>query len=390
MTDQAVSTFASTFGTFAISWIVYDITGSKIAMGSLWLVTFFAQMVIRFLAGPFIDQWSKVSMMRLSESIRLLSYLCLFVLSLNGHVTFTFLYIAAFLSSIVVYDTAASALLPTMIKKENLVKSNAKISGINQLMRLITLPVAGLLIGLIGQKGSLLLITLLFFLSLCILRELKEPVDKARKIQKWKSQFKSGITIYMKHKILLKLGLFIATTSFGVSATQAMYIPYVSDILGGSSFIYGLFTAAFPLGYIIGSFIVGKLEEPKKYLYVFMVGALFAGGITYICLGFTRTTWIAISIETIGGMVMPFWNVYSTTLYQRIVPETLLGQVFSMRFLLTKAANPIGILYGTFCATTFSLPIMFLTVGIIICVVTGIGVVFMSSESSKDLEQYSV
>jgi hypothetical protein len=38
--DQAISSFASTFGTFIISWLVYDITGSKLAMGGLWMIIF--------------------------------------------------------------------------------------------------------------------------------------------------------------------------------------------------------------------------------------------------------------------------------------------------------------------------------------------------------------
>ncbi|USK26757.1 hypothetical protein LIT32_14720 [Bacillus sp. CMF21] len=74
---------------------------------------------------------------------------------------------------------------------------------------------------------------------------------------------------------------------------------------------------------------------------------------------------------------MPFWNIYSTTLYQRLVPDLVLGQILSVRFLLTKAAAPLGILYGTFCASQIGISALFLSVGLLICIVSGAGAVIL-------------
>ncbi|RFU69677.1 MFS transporter [Bacillus sp. V59.32b] len=381
--NQLFSTFASTTGTFILSWMVYDLTGSKTAMGGLWLVNIFGQMIVQFLAGPVIDRWKRTTMMQLSEWIRFFSYSIVLLLFFLGETRVEILYAVSFLTSIVVYDSAANALIPKIVDKDKLVKVNARISGLVQLIRLVALPIAGIMISTWGQRASLMMIVALFFMSILMIRYINEPAINAGKKQTWSSQFKKGIHIYKQHTILLYLGLFITTTSFGVFATQAMYIPYVKEILGGSSFEFGLFSAAFPFGYIIGTYIVGKLNEPKKYLYHTMVAALFIGGLTYISLGFTTNLGVALLIETLAGITMPFWNVYSTTLYQRLVPESLLGQVFSVRFLLTKIVTPLGILYGTFCATVFSIPALFFSVGIIICLVSGIGLMFMSTFIAK-------
>lgn len=381
--NQLISTFASTTGTFILSWMVYDLTGSKVAMGGLWLITVFGQMLVQFLAGPVIDRWKRTTMMQFSELLRFLSYSIILLLFSIGDPMVEILYAASFLTAIVVYDSAANALIPKIVDKDRLVKVNARIAGLVQLIRLIALPIAGIMISAWGQKASLLVVSALFFISIWMIGYISETANNALKKQTWSSQFKKGIQIYRQHPILLYLGLFIATTSFGVFATQAMYIPYVKEILGGSSFQLGLFSAAFPFGYLIGTYIVGKLTEPKKYLYHTMVAALFAGGLTYIALGFTKNIAIALFIETLAGVAMPFWNVYSTTLYQRLVPETLLGQVFSVRFLLTKIVTPLGILYGTFCATVFSIPALFFSVGFIICLVSGIGLMFLSALIAK-------
>lgn len=385
--NQIISTFASTFGTFCISWLVYDVSGSKMAMGGLWFISIFGQLIVRLFAGPFIDRWKRTTMMKLSEAIRFISYLFAFILWVNGNVSVEILYIVSFLSSIVVYDSAANALIPKLVSRDHLVKINAKISGFVQLVRFLSLPLSGLITANMGEGKGLIFIAILFMLSLCMLYFIKESNNTVVGKQTWGKQFKAGIQIYQQYKILVLLGLFVSATSFGVFATQAMYIPYVSEILGGSSFEYSLFAAAFPFGYIIGSFIVGKLKEPKKHLYLIMVSALFIGGFTYIGLSLTKTVTVALIIETIAGISMPFWNVYSTTLYQRLVPESILGQVLSVRFLMTKAVTPLGIVYGTFCAATFGLPILFFSIGVMICIVSGIGLLWLTTHSQMKIEE---
>jgi MFS family permease len=384
-TSQVLSVFASTLGTFTVSWMIYDQTGSKTAMGGLWLISICGQMSVQFLAGPYIDRWKRITMMRLSEVIRIVAYAIALLLFLFKPLPILPLYFVSLLSSIVVYDSAASAIIPKLAPKDKLVKVNARIAGMVQLVRLITLPIAGIIVTSLGYMISIGLIIALFMISFVLLNWVPEPDVDTMVKPKWASQFKNGLKIYKTDKILLLMGFFISVTSFGVFATQAMYIPYVSEILRGESFEYGLFAASFPIGYILGTFIVGNLKEPEKYLFIVMLTALFAGGVTYVLLAITKTLMAAILIEAAAGVFMPFWNVYSTTLYQRIVPQSIMGQVFSVRFLLTKAATPLGIIYGTFCASTFGLPMLFLSIGALICTVSGVGITVMCIKRPRSI-----
>ncbi|MGG4491127.1 MFS transporter [Metabacillus idriensis] len=388
--NQLLSTFASTFGTFCISWIVYADTGSKIAMGGLWLVNIAGQLLIQFLAGPYIDRFRRTAMMKASESIRFSAYFLLWLLLITDNTEIGFLYLTAFLTSITFYDPAAAALVPKLIKNEEFVKVNAKLSGGVQLMRLIALPASGLILTAVHIQEALLFTSMMFFISYLMIIKIKEPSIAKLKQNSWLSQFREGIHIYRKHQILLVLGCFITVTSFGVFAAQTMYIPYVVEIIGGSSFEYGLFAAAFPLGYILGSYGAAKIREPKQSFYLVMTSAVFLGGCTFLALGVAKVLWIAIFIEVIAGTVMPFWNIYSTTLYQRLVPDSILGQVLSIRFLLTKAAAPLGIIYGTFCASQFGIPALFLSVGLLICVVSGGGLVILAFLKNRNMVQRSM
>ncbi|WP_282034028.1 MFS transporter [Metabacillus indicus] len=376
--NQLLSVFASTFGTFLLSWILYEETGSKLAMGTLWLVSISGQMIVQFIAGPYIDRFKRTSVMRGSEALRAFVYLLLLLFITAGFNEEALLYAAAFFTSITAYDPAAAALVPKLVHKEELVKVNAGISGGVQLMRFLTLPAAGFLVSVLNEKSSLILIVCAFSISFIMIGFLLEKHTEIDDKATWIKKFKEGTLVYRKHKILLFLGGLVSITSFGVFAAQTMYIPFVSEVLGGSSYEYGLFAASFPLGYIAGSFAASRIKVKDTSIYQIMMLALFIGGSTYLALGAAKTLAAAMVIEIAAGAAMPFWNVYSTTLYQRLVPQSILGQVFSVRFLMTKAAAPLGIVYGTVCAAQFGIQFLFLSIGAIICTVSGGGLLFFA------------
>lgn len=384
--DQGISKFAATFGTFVISWLVYDLTGSKLAMGTLWMVSLCTQIIVQLGMSPYLDRWARKKVMMISELVRWMAYVGILLLLVQNLLSVEVLYAAAFLTSIVIYDPAANALLPSVVKNDELMKANAKISGIGQMMRLLALPSAGFLIGFWGGFESLVFVVGLFSVSVLLLMFLEEKNFVPSKIESWWKQSKKGISFYKEQPILIILGFFIAITNFGIFATLSMYIPYVTEILGGSSFEYGLFAASFPLGFVMGTMLVGRIKEPKEHRYTVMLGAVFIGGASYLLLGITTLFWLAILIEIMAGIVMPFWNVHSTTLYQRVVPNEMRAQVFSVRFIISKAAAPLGILYGTFCATYYSIPALFLSVGLLTCSITAIGMVVLQRSIGKRRE----
>ena len=45
------------FATFVQSWLMYELTGSKLAMGSLWLVFMLPGVLVQLVSGPCLDRW---------------------------------------------------------------------------------------------------------------------------------------------------------------------------------------------------------------------------------------------------------------------------------------------------------------------------------------------
>ncbi|MED4126737.1 MFS transporter [Shouchella miscanthi] len=382
--NVALSTYANNFGAFLISWLVYDITGSKLAMGSLWMVIIITQLVVHFLVGPSLDNWRRKNVMFVSEAFRLIIFGIILFLAIFNQLNVILLYVCAFLVNVVFYDPAANALIPSIVKRDQLVKANAKLSGAQQFMRLLGILSAGL-VTFIGAINSLIFVTIMLFLSVILIAKINENGIKIRERQSWLNQFKEGTVIYKHKPILLYLGLFLAVTNFGIFAAQIMYIPFVYEDLGGTALSYGLFAASWPIGYVIGAKIMSKLPDFSYGIKIrLMMLSLVIGGLTFIFLGFAKIIWVAILIEVIAGLVGPFWNVYSSNLYQVVVPDKIRAQVFSVRFLIGRCATPLGIIFGTAIATIYGISSMFIMVGLITTIIAIFGY-FLMRNISKNL-----
>lgn len=379
--DIAISTYANNFGAFLISWLVYDLTGSKLAMGGLWMVIITTQLLVQFIVGPYLDNWQRKKIMIISEIFRLIVFLAILFLALFGELNIFVLYASSFLITIVFYDPAASALIPSIVPKDDLIKANAKFSGIQQFMRIFGILSAGL-VAIIGHISALFLVIVLLCISIILINNITEKGKIINERQPWLQQFKKGTVIYKKQPILLYLGAFLAISNFGIFAAQTMYIPFVYENLKGDSISYGLFAASWPLGFVIGSILLSKIPEfsfPVKAR--LMILSLVVGGVTFIFLAYTTELWVAILLEVLAGISGPFWNVYSSQLYQVLVPDNIRAQVFSVRFLIGKCAAPLGILFGTFIATTLGINMLFIIIGLSTTIVTLIGYIFMSNFS---------
>ncbi len=56
---NGISELGGAFGTFCNSILIYQLTGSKLALGSMWLLYFIPSLVLQLFIGPFIDRWSR-------------------------------------------------------------------------------------------------------------------------------------------------------------------------------------------------------------------------------------------------------------------------------------------------------------------------------------------
>lgn len=364
---QAASGLGSTFATFSISWLVYDMTGSKMAMGSIWLAFMLPNIIIQMFAGPYLDRWDRKKVMIFSEWFRGAVFLIPALLLPLGILESWHLYVVSIAIGLAqpLFYPASMAYVADILPKENLTKGNSVLEGTGQLMTLLGPTLGGIMISLFSVE--LVLFILIFALGVSGMLLMMNPSSKKQRVEQkesWFIQFKEGLQFYRIYPVLFWVGIMMMFINFSSGAAQPMFLPYITDELGGTAFQYGLFTSAFSLGMVGGSLITGLLKEPRNRKRV-MLGSLFMGGLFFIGLAWTPYYWLALVFSFGQGLFAIIFNINNTTLYQRRVPDHLRGRVFSVRILLAQAGIPFGAALGGMFAEAFSIPLLFAVLGML-------------------------
>lgn len=360
-----MSIFASNLGSFLISLLVYDMTGSKLATGGVWLIVSITQLIVQFILGPFLDSWPRKSVLLISESFRAIIFLGILLSIIVFQRPLVILYISVFLINLSLFEPVANAFIPSLVNKSELHTINGKFSSIQQLMRIFGMMSAGV-VNLIGIEYGIMLVIILFVISTFLVFGIKDtkPITKAKTT--WLFQFKKGLQIYRERPTLLYLTILLAISNFSVAAVSSMSIPYVYEILQGNSVSYGFYTSAWSIGYIVGGSLYTKSSGKKGIFSVRgMIMSLIIGSFSYLLLAVTNNIVLAIIIECIAGLSAPIWNIHSAYLYQINTPDDIRAQVFSMRTLIGRSISPLGILFGTVYSTFFGVQHMMIVVGIL-------------------------
>ncbi|MBP3040151.1 MFS transporter [Bacillaceae bacterium Marseille-Q3522] len=364
---SAVSELGGAFGTFCNSVIIYELTGSKLALGSMWLLYFIPSLLLQLVIGPFIDKWSRKWTMIFSQWTRgavFLFPLCaIFLDVLEPWHVYAVQLVVGLITPF--YVPASQAITPAIISAGHLEKANAALDGMVRLMTFLAPILGGIIVEYISVKLTLVLVCCFLFISGFLLLFLKEKRARLVIRQTWLEQFVAGFAYFFRSPTLVWLGIFLAIVQFAVGVTMVINLPFITEELSASYDMYGLFMAGFPLGFVIGSFFVGKTTfANRRFL---MLGSLVVGGITYMCLTIIQHAIFAVFTEVIAGVALAYFSIYNRSILQRTVPDSLMGKVLSVRMFIYRAGMPLGIVTGGVLSEQIGIRPLYLLIGLFIC-----------------------
>ena len=347
--------------------LLYQLTGSTSALGMMWLVYFLPSLVIQLAAGPMIDRLPKKSIMAVSQFSRAVLFLVPAIWLMVSVYPVWMLYSVQFVLGCIqpFYVPAGMSLLPVIVKPSDLKAANAYLDGTLRLMGFLAPAAGGMIIASSNLEWAYAGAGVLFFLSFLSLRNIEEKTTVSVKKKSWFMQIKDGYRFFFGSQHIIGLTVLSGIVQFGVGTAMVINIPYVLEELKGTPFLYGLFAAGFPLGYTVGSALAGKYG-PKNMYRASMLGGLLAGGLSFIGLALAESYYVALACEIAAGIFFPFFNIYNTTLLQKLIPEEVRGSVFSMRLLVIRAAMPLGIIFAGQLGEVAGIRGLYLIVGLLI------------------------
>lgn len=369
---QGASGLGGTFAAFIISWLVYDLSGSKIAMSMIWVSFMVPSLLTNLLAGPYIDRFQYKTVMIISEWLRAVAFFIPAVLLFTDQLQLPVLFIAAMVTGLAepLFRPASMSYVAFILPKEHLQRGNSILEGTMQTMMLIGPALGGLLLTMLGPLAVIsILVTAVTLSGILLLFVQKMERNQPSVKPSWLAMFKEGIGFFRLYPVLFWIGILMMIINFSTGAAQPMFLPFVIEHLRGTEFQYGLFMSLFSLGMVFGSFITGFFRQPKNLRFV-MLGSLTMGGVLFILLGLTTNVWLALFFSMCQGVFAIVFTINNTTFYQKRVPENIRGRVFTVRALLAQSGIPLGAGLGGVFAEIYSFTLLFTGLGTVIVIAT--------------------
>jgi MFS family permease len=311
--------------------------------------------------GTLVDRVDRRKAMWAANVVRFTAAAFLTISIATGIVNIPILYLVAFIigAAEVLYDTTAQALIPQVLKPEQLERGNSRLQiGATMVGELFGAPLSGLLyataIILPFASGtlSILLAVILVALIPGSYRRISALEDDGTEAAKKSllADMKFGIRYLYEDKILLKLVLFTTTVGFFFSATGSTMVLFMLKVLNVPIATFGLVMLAPAVGSVLGSVVASRLSTRFGRMNTMAI-AIFMTGFVITLSGFAPNVWVWITLAVIYGIAMAQWNILLMSTYHQIIPNELFGRIHGTRRTLVWGLMPIGSMVGGLLAT---------------------------------------
>ncbi|MFI5894240.1 MFS transporter [Actinoplanes sp. NPDC051513] len=247
--------------------------------------------------------------------------------------------VALLACGLAVTQPTIAALVPQMVRPENL----ARASGLNQTAGVIGMLIAPALAGfLVGQTGPRLplLLDAATYLALVVagfaIRTRRTPPAAAEAAANVRYRVWDDRTLTV---MVVALAAVVA----GVSAVNVVDVFFIRDTLAASTTVFGLVAAAWPVGMLIGSIAFGRV--PRHRITVPAALVVVAGScaplIGSAVVG--NALWL-IPLWIVGGAFNGGINVFVMVIVAGRAPAAAHGRAFAMVSAAIQGAALIGLL----------------------------------------------
>jgi MFS family permease len=336
------------FSYIAISWLVLQLTGSSLALGTVLVVRALPGGALMLVGGAFADRISPRVTMLASMGLRAVFVAPLAVLVLTGHAQIWEVYGISFVFGIVdaFFLPARQSILPRVVADHELEPGNAVLNVTAQLSIILGPVLGGITVAAFGTGWAIaadaaaFAIGFLFILWLPVAA--RAVAGKQHPDGGLGGQILAGFR-YAWADIGIRVSLIvIAIVDFAANGALGVGIPVLAHgrfAAGASGF--GILFAAWGVGATAGALAAGFLPTPKRY------GLLIAGvcvwlGLGIGVIGILPSLWPAALAMAFSGIGTGAVNTNAISWLQRRTDPSMRGRVMSLVMLASLGMTPIA------------------------------------------------
>jgi MFS family permease len=335
-------------------YLVYDLTGSTLASAGLLVVSVLPQALLASVAGVLVDRWDRRRTLAATLLLQVVVLAPLLVVTDDSRIWL--LYVVAAAQSVLeqLSTPAEQALVPHLVPVDRLVSANAVNGQARNLARLVGSGVGGV-VAAWGGLPALALVDAATFVAAALLvlairptaahLTLADPSVEPGAPTPWWQEWRAGLSVAARSRVLRVLLLFSALTAVGEGVMGTLFAPFVRDVLHGGPQGYGLVVGIQAVGGIAGGLVVAAVGDrfrPARLL----AAASVVFGLVDLAIFLYPLVWVslvpALVLMAVVGVPGAAVSASFLTLLQRATDDAFRGRVFGTLLGLQSGGVLVG------------------------------------------------
>lgn len=348
---QAVSLLGDWFNTIVLSALVTRYSdNSGLAISLLLLARFLPPLIFSPVAGVLLDRYDRRKILIASDVLRTLIVLGFLFVDSPSSLWLIYLLTVLQFSLGSVFEPGRAALMPSLVRREDLVRANILGSITWSAMLAIGGATGGLVAALLGTEFALVFDAATFLVSAALIVAIRVP--KRGVVEPQATEASSGVRDYIEglryavRNPATGLALLIkAGGNFGnIDTIIVVFATYLFVIGADGTGSLGILWSAFGIGAIVGPLIIERFNDRTvaRMRRLVLVGYAMMT-VAWVALGASPTLLlaaVAVLLKAMGGSI--YWT-YSSVIIQRSVEDAYLGRLFSLDMALFQLATVLSI-----------------------------------------------
>lgn len=369
-----ISLFGDQFYLVALPWVVLQLTGSAVAVGTILMAVAIPRAVLMLIGGALTDRISPRKILMSAATARAIFVAVIGALLWLRVLHSWELYILGFAFGVADAFSmpAGSTFLPSLVKREQLVAANSVFQTTAQLTTIGAPAPAGIVIKLLGTAWAFFIDAISFLFIIGALWRLPDPPKAqaaAARPPVWRSIL-DGIAYVRRDVPLRSLMLLAAMLNFCTGGPMGVGLPYLTKMKFGSPTAYGIVVSAAAAGGLLGALLAGIWKVRRRGLLLLGACVVISAGIG--SMGLLGNLWEMAAVLLLLAGSAGLANVHIASWVQQRVDPAVRGRVLSVLMLSVLGLIPVSLAVAGLLIA-WNMKWMFILAGTCMLLITGFG-----------------
>ncbi len=370
---QVVSVSGTWMQNVATAWLILQLTGSPVAVGILAVFQFLPFTVFGLFAGVLVDRWDARRTVIATQTAAMVLAFALTGLTLAGSIEPWQVYLLTGLRGVVlVLDAPArQALTFRMVGRDELPNAVALNSSLFNAARVIGPAVGGVIVAAFGVTACFGFNAVSYLAVLAGLLAMRTsemfPVDRAAGVRIIDGTREA--LAYVRRSVSARTALLLVFVVSTFSFNFNVLLPVLArGTLGAGAGVFGLITAFFGAGALLGALTSATLGRASRTVLVAATGGF---GLAQLVLAPIGSVAAACVLLFLCGLTFTLWTSNANTTLQLNAPDRLRGRVIGLYFFAFNGSGPAGGLLAGWLAASGGTELAFAVSGAVAIATAG-------------------